>query len=292
MITKDIHQLTPITEQNGVLYKRDDWFAPFGLTEPNGGKLRQAWSLLLRNADTIRKHHNNTVVCQTSIHSSTGAWTAKVAQMLGMRCIVCVGGSNQDRLTEHHMMALATRYGADCRNVAGTGMSGTVMSRLYKIVENEGAWNACFEDNWEQFPDCLLDVTSYQVQNLPDDLDVLVIPCGGGIQMSGILRGLVRYGKKVGRVLGCHVGPDRRKAIDSRIEPLEYGRPVYELVPLNTVYSKPETFLLDGIPMDEIYEAKAAKWMLQNIDTKNRRTMLWVVGRRPTYMDVFGKEKQ
>ena len=40
--------------------------------------------------------------------------------------------------------------------------------------------------------------------------------------------------------------------------------------------------------MDELYEAKAFKWMKDNIDTKEK-TLFWIVGRRLTKQEVGDK---
>ena len=126
-------------------------------------------------------------------------------------------------------------------------------------------------------------VNTAQVSNIPDDLDVLVAPMGSGIQFANILRGLHEHKKSVKRVIGVHVGPDRRKLIDSYLtsqslwdERINYK---YELVSTNSSYSQPEIQRVGNFELDDIYEAKAHKWMLNNIDL-NQKILFWCVGRR------------
>ena len=38
--------------------------------------------------------------------------------------------------------------------------------------------------------------------------------------------------------------------------------------------------------MDDIYEGKAYDWLLKNIDYKNEKTMMWLVGKRPRLEDI------
>ena len=42
----EINDLTPVEEYDGLLYKRDDLFLPFGKYGTSGGKVRQALSLI------------------------------------------------------------------------------------------------------------------------------------------------------------------------------------------------------------------------------------------------------
>ena len=48
----------------------------------------------------------------------------------------------------------------------------------------------------------------------------------------------------------------------------------------NHSYSKPIWEKVGDEYMDIIYEAKAHEWMRENIDTKQEKTLFWIVGRR------------
>ena len=131
----------------------------------------------------------------------------------------------------------------------------------------------------------MFDTNSYQVQNIPDELDVLVMSLGVGIQFSCVLKGLKKYNKKVKRIIGVQVGPDRRKLIDSYLNqnPL-FEEPLgieYELYQDTSAYSKTVDFNIGDFQLDDIYEGKAYKWMIENIDL-NQRILFWCIGRRLT----------
>ena len=83
--------------------------------------------------------------------------------------------------------------------------------------------------------------------------------------------------------------PDRRKLIDGYINQNPLWEPPfdleYELVQYKSAYSKPEKQKVGSFYLDDIYEAKAHKWMLKNID-KNQKTLFWCVGRRLTSDEV------
>ena len=67
---------------------------------------------------------------------------------------------------------------------------------------------------------------------------------------------------------------------------MEFSIPEYELHCLDTQYGKPEIKKVNDFYLDELYEAKSHKWMESNLDTKNNSTLFWIVGRRPTPVEV------
>lgn len=282
----DINELTPVEEHNGILYKRDDLFLPFGEYGTSGGKVRQALSLIDETLDNIKENYNSAVITHTQVSSTTGTIFARVCKHYGIKCIICVGGTTPNSIKKHHMMALAKLWGAEIRNVCGHGMHAPVMSRLHEIVEREKVFNVVFSDNVDLYPESVLDTTADQVKNIPDELDNLIISVGSGIQMAGILRGVLKYKKNIKNIYGVCIGPERRKKINSYINPLEYyPLPKYEMVVLDTHYAKGETDFFENNQLDELYEAKAHKWMHSNIDSREN-TLFWVVGRRLTIQEV------
>lgn len=61
--------------------------------------------------------------------------------------------------------------------------------------------------------DVLLGAVAAQVENIPDEIENLVMTCGSGITASGVMIGLNRYGKKVRNVHLVATAPDRRESI-------------------------------------------------------------------------------
>jgi 1-aminocyclopropane-1-carboxylate deaminase/D-cysteine desulfhydrase-like pyridoxal-dependent ACC family enzyme len=282
----EINDLTPVEEHDGLLYKRDDLFLPFGKYGTSGGKVRQAVSLIGNNRSYIKENHKNTIVTHTQVHSTTGTILTRVAKHYNIKCIVCVGGTTPNSLKKHHMMMLAEHWGGQIRNVCGHGMHAPVMSRLHELVEQEKYFNAVFSDNVGLYPESVLDTTANQVKNIPDKLDNMVISVGSGIQMAGILRGIVKYKKQIENIYGVCIGPDRRKKIDYYANPFEYfPLPNYKMITLDTQYGKGATEFFGGGQMDELYEAKAYRWMKDNINS-GEKTLFWVVGRRLTKQEV------
>lgn len=58
--------LTPVQEQNGILFKRDDLFVPFKDSDINGAKVRQCLNIIDKNYQIIVDKYNSTV-CTLSI---------------------------------------------------------------------------------------------------------------------------------------------------------------------------------------------------------------------------------
>jgi len=280
-------KLTPIQQHNGIYYKRDDFYAPFGENSINGGKVRQAVQLFDAIAEDVKNNHNGGVVTATSVHSPQGAIIAKIAQEHGLKCIVAVGGTKPETLYTHHLMRLTKSYGADIRNVAGHGMTTVIDARIKDTIIPETGYKLIkFAISLESNPEAIFDGVTEQVQNIPDELDNLVVPVGSGIQFTGIIRGLQKYNKKVKRVIGIAF-VDRRKNIDKYLDGFKYENfpeeviefPEYELYLTKYAYSKPIWEKVGDDLMDEIYEGKAHKWMRENID-ENEKTLFWIVGRR------------
>ena len=282
--------LTRVDFREGMYWKRDDLYKPFGDYHVNGGKVRQALQLFETKIDEIRNEHNNGVITAASVHSPQSANIGKVAQKYGVACIAAVGGTKVENLDILPMMRLTRYYGTEIRIVAGHGMTAVIHARMRDIAEETGYLPIEMGELMETNPKAIFETTAEQVENIPDELDNLIIPTGVAIQTSGILIGLKRYNKKVKRIVCVCVGPTREKKIDG------YFKDVYEdnvknynsfeMVAHKAAYSKPFNFEIEGEYMDDIYEGKAYDWLLKNIDYKNEKTMMWLVGKRPRLEDI------
>ena len=275
--------LTPVEDHYDIWYKRDDLFCPWG--DVNGGKVRQAIELFA----TEEIQSSSGVIAAVSVHSPTGPVISRVAEEYGKYCTIAIGGTTEERLDKLPMMKLTKHYGATVRIVAGHGMKNAINARVNEICKENDYHNIDYSKHIYQNRDLMFNTNGEQVVNIPDDLDVLVMSLGVGIQFACVLKGLKKYNKKVKRIIGVQVGPDRRKLIDGYLNqnPL-WEQPFdleYELVQYKTAYSKPEIQKVNNFYLDDIYEAKAHKWMLENINL-NQKILFWCVGRRLTSDEV------
>ena len=268
------YDITPVEDHYDIWYKRDALYAPYG--DVNGGKVRQTIELI-ENCPV-----ETGIIASTSVHSPSSTIFSRVAKEYNIPCIIAVGGTKPENLDKLPMMRVCKHFGAEIRIVAGHGMKTAISARIKEIQQENGYYNPDFSKHIHTHPE-LMYVNTQQVSNIPDDLDVLVAPMGSGIQFANILKGIHEHKKSVKRVIGVHVGPDRRKLIDSYLykdlvweEKVTYD---YELVSTNSPYSKPEIQRVGEFELDDIYEAKAHKWMLENIDL-DQKILFWCVGRR------------
>ena len=53
----------------------------------------------------------------------------------------------------------------------------------------------------------------------------------------------------------------------------------YELYQDTSAYNKTVEYKIDNFQLDDIYEGKAYKWMLENIDLK-QKILFWCIGKK------------
>ena len=276
--------LTPVEDHYDIWYKRDDLYSPYG--DVNGGKVRQTRLLFSKYAGPGGWRG---VVAAVSVHSPTGPVISRVAKHFNTPCIIAVGGTTPENLDKLPMMKLTKHFGAEVRIVAGHGMKNAINARVNEICKETGYHNIDFSHHIYNDAYLMFNTNGDQAENIPDELDVLVMSLGVGIQFACVLKGLKEYNKKVKRIIGVQVGPDRRKLIDGYLNQNPLTEPrfdlEYELVQYKSAYSKSEIQKVGEFYLDDIYEAKAHKWMLENINM-DQKILFWCVGRRLTGDEV------
>jgi len=253
-------ELTPIEEYKGILLKRDDKFV---LGEVNGGKLRQALYLIEKNLEEIKTKHENQLICSCSIKSPQSAIISEVAKKYKLNCSVVSYKTTKPNIN----LSIAQKNGTDLIS-ARSGYTSVLESVARK---QKGFWiNMGFAS------EDVIEANINQVENLPDDLDYLVVPVGSAMNFISILKGLKKFNKRPKNIYGIYVGKDpipllKRYAI-------AYSLPSIYLVKSPHEYSKELNF--DNNFFDPIYEAKAYDWILKNLDINKNKILLWVIGKR------------
>ena len=133
LYTMKTTDLTPVEIHNNIYYKRDDYYAPYGKDNVNGGKTRQAICLFRELKDEIKNKYNGGVVTGSSVNSPQAPIIAAVAKDFGFKCVIGVGGTTPKTIDTHHMMRLSRHYGADIENVAGHGYTVAIDLSLIHI---------------------------------------------------------------------------------------------------------------------------------------------------------------
>ena len=252
--------LCPIEQYKDILLKRCDYYIK---DKVNGGKLLQAEHLIKNNLKKIRGKYNNTVSCYCSIKSPQSAIISTVCKQYGLKCNIITYKTEKENIN----LSIAQKnkaflYGFNC------AYDSVLRHYTHKYFHNTFIINMGFEDV------SIVNSIAEEVENLPDNLDYLIIPIGSAMNFIGILNGLKKYNKKVGKIIGVYVG---RNPTDT-LKKYYKGDTVFDIVKYNKSYGT--EINIDNYYFDPIYEAKAYDWLNKNINTKKYKCLLWVIGKR------------
>ena len=298
----DVNWLSPVEEYDGVLYKRDDLFSPFG-NGVNGGKARQATSLINNNLKFIQEKCSNTIITATNVDSPQGTIISTVSNWFGIRSIVAFGYSwgDVDKLKSKNLLVeKAIEAGGEIQIIAKASYTSVVNKAVSDIVKDKGYFPIKFGINALDNEDSIFGVIMHQVQNIPKDLDLLVIPVGSGLIFSGIIKGLIKYNIKPKRVVGILSGMDSTKDIHKNLENFDV-KDVNEDTSFNDFFDEDDKGLFleyelykseinyhkkkiidEPFQIDPIYEAKTIIWFNEEVEKGNislqDKNLIWIVG--------------
>lgn len=251
-------KLTPVEELNGILFKRDDRFK-VGFV--NGGKLRQAFILIEKNLSLIKEKYGGVVVSPCSNKSPQSAIMGVVCKHFGLKCKVVTFKTQKPNLP----LAIAQENGAELYGTK-VGWNSVIEARAKELGGFNIKMGFASED--------VIEANIEQVKNIPEELEYLIVPVGSAYNFISILKGLERYDKKVEKIIGVYIGKEPFKTIEENYK----GNLKFELIKSPFSYSTS----FSAYPMlDEIYEAKAYKWAVDNLDfNPSKKSLFWVVGKR------------
>jgi 1-aminocyclopropane-1-carboxylate deaminase/D-cysteine desulfhydrase-like pyridoxal-dependent ACC family enzyme len=272
----DLEQLTPIEEVNGILFKREDLFRPFIHSKINGGKVRQCLKLMDSNRKMIESRFNSKVGTATSVKSPQGLLVAECAQQYGFSSIVGFASSNTSESLRRNKLLRLTGEISDIRNISGTGVGPAINKRLKDLQIQENFFLVDFGISSKE----VLQPIIAQCENLPDELDYLVVPSGSCITLAGIAEGVRYHKKKVGSLVGVQIaGYDRNKKIKSFTN-APYVLEIDKTFPYEKTL---KNYKFGSVELDAVYEAKAFEWLINNIDYKEKLTLFWIIANFNSY---------
>lgn len=283
-------ELTPVQEINGILFKRDDLFVPFSDSKLCGGKVRQAIYLFNDNYDYIKENCNNTVATASSVKSPQLIIIAKLSHEIGAKFIGAIGThATLEKTTEvNKMVSMSRDLGADIRIVSKMSYNNVLYSKLNELQKTEPHFNVGFGINLKENFNAIVGSVADQVQNLPKDLNNLVIPVGSAVTMAGILVGLQKYNIKPKRIIGIQTaGYDRTKEIQDAL-PFEYNEIKYEFIIDKTYkYAKELKKTIEGsdVVLSPTYESKAYEYAIKNELLQSNKDLFWIVGNEKTVLE-------
>lgn len=275
------YNLTPVEIHDGIYFKRDDLYQPFSDFGISGGKVRQCLYLVESNLATIKADCEGTIATAASVFSPQATIVARIAKEFGLRCIIGVGS---DKPLKHKAMQMCADLGAELITlVRHNAYNNVLYGKLAELNKTRKFFTINFGYQAATNPEAIIEMNMWQVQNIPDDLDYLIINAGSGVTASGILAGVQNFKPYLFKKGEIHViqpfGYDRRNII-SRY--LDFGN-IYSYHQSKYSYHTPLKIDVGSIHLDEIYEAKAYDYALKELGLQFRpdsgpKVCYWLIG--------------
>ena len=270
----DLNDLTPIDEYSGILYKRDDLYAPYGDNFVSGGKVRQCRDLILSNMKHIQENCDNTIATAASIASPQSVIVSRVAKEFGMKSIIGFGNTTIEKAKKQKAMLWYEEMGSELVVLSESqGFNNVLYANLDKLQEERKFFKVLFGYAVTNNRSSIIGRIAEQVQNV--ECDTLYVPLGSGMTFTGILEGVKHYNKKFRVVALQPFGYDRRKEIHCNLSQMtweydyEYHMGDYPYHKLHKVDA--------GFDMDMIYESKAWEMMKEQINIFEK-SCFWIIG--------------
>lgn len=220
--------LTPITQgESGILYKREDFFAPLGYGGINGSKLRQLIHLVSRHL----KDHPATpgIITGASVLSPQISMSALVAKHFGLDVTIVLGATKPETAPRHENVAIARAAGASFRYTP-VGFNPALQRAVLNARAEPayaGYYRLCYgittpEDASDADVEAFHAVGAPQAANIPASVRTLVMTAGSCNSAASVLYGIARYrppGLK--RVVLLGIGPTRLAWIENRLRQIE-----------------------------------------------------------------------
>jgi len=269
-----IYKLTPIESHNGFLFKRDDYFSLNGIS---GGKVRQCLKLVYDNIQHIKKNCDATIITAAGLPSPQSVIVSCVANYFGLKSVIVVPKYDNKIIDFNRInVSMSQTFGSKIFGVKNPNSTGPEKD-VKEICKKYGYFQVKFGMNGDN----VTRTNSYQVQNIPDELDSITCISGSGLSAISILRGLKKYNKKAKRVnvigLSDYFLKNKQKWYDVLSESEKYDGEinfVKSSIPYQKLYKFENSF-----DYDLTYESKAMKWMVENVESNNKN-LFWIVGIR------------
>ena len=265
--------LTPVEEFDGIKYKRDDLYAPYGEDFITGGKIRQCRDLVETNLDYIKEKCDSTIATAASIASPQSPIVARVAFEFGLNSIIGFGNTTVDKARKQIGIQWCEEYNSELVVLSESqGFNNVLYSNLNKLNEERKFFPILFGYAAQTYRSSIITRIAEQVENI--ECDTLYVPLGSGVTFTGILEGIKMFDKEFRVVALQPFGYDRRESIHKNLEGMQWEYD-YEYHVGSYSYHK----LLQknvGFELDMIYESKSWE-MMMDLDPEPN-SCFWVIG--------------
>ena len=308
--------LTPVERVGELLFKREDKFSPVTDGSVNGSKCRQCWWLFNR----LNEKGCEGVVSGTSLLSPQHAIVAAMARHFDMESLHVVGATTPESSSKHPSVAIAKLLGADFFYI-GSAYNSSLQPQVDRLV-NKARENGHYWDKIEygitldhkkpkNTPEMIQkfhEIGARQVQNLPEEMETLIIPAGSCNTFVSIMYGLAacnlvkknRPHPNLKKIIAVGIGPSRlgwaeeRLAIISNVVNYEAGEYLYsnevefEYIDLHRMgvytYADKVNLEYNGIKLHYTYEAKTFQYLSKHRPRElfKDTSLFWIVGGIPS----------
>lgn len=304
--------LTPVEEYGGVRFKREDKFAPMGFNGVNGSKMRQCLWLV---DEWVKTKNITGIVSGSVVGSPQHPFISSICKHYDLGCLIVTGSKHY---MKHTNMILAHRMGAQFK-VEKIGYARALQSKAFQVAKKLPGHevletNITVDErlNPPERIEAFHKIGSYQVANIPDDIETMIIPCGSCNSVVSILYGIaLNPPRNLKRILLMGIGnngsynlkyiPNRLKIISKVIgknlnSAFSYTMFNDKNTGINLIhhdingtgfcsYGDWMPFNFGGIDLHPRYEGKVWNFMKQSPDKfdkyLNKNTLFWVVGNEP-----------
>lgn len=283
--------LTPVENNTGVWFKREDYFAPLGYGGPNGSKLRQLIWLINRG-----RAGKSTVLSGASVKSPQLSMSTIVGRHYGLGSELIIGATNKNSALRHSNVAIASRFGARFHivNVA----YNPYLQKMVQGLRREDTLVVEYGITLEHSRHSQDEVSKFhllgaeQVKNIPSTVETLIVPAGSCNSLVSVLVGLINYNKSVKHLRTYGIGPDKMHWVRERMAfmgyDVEHLDRDWQHINLQEIgycdYQMEIPFDWDGgaIRFHPTYEGKMMSWLAKNNPIpRDDKHMVWIVGSRP-----------
>ena len=310
-----LFELTPVQKVGEIWFKREDYFAPLGYNSVNGSKMRQCVWLVNQ---WVNQKNVRGVISGSVVGSPQHPFISSICKHYGISCLTVTGSKNHQ---EHKNMQLAKLMGSKFY-ISKVGYAKTLEAICYRLQKklpyHEVLETNITVDEKRNSPErieAFHNVGAYQVKNIPDHIETLIVPAGSCNSITSILYGLTQFPpKNLKRIIIMGIGNNgskNLKYIPKRLEIIgkvidknlnQYfdwrfigGNPgCYEMEYFNLngsgfcQYSDWFEEGYHGIKFHPRYEGKLWRYIQGNMEIFkpyfNDKTLFWIVGNVPEYV--------
>ena len=318
-----LYDLTPVEHEDGLVFKREDKFAPLGYGCINGAKLRQLIWLIHRYLETYSGPVGQSgLVSGASIYSPQLTMGSAVANHFGIGSTHVIGLNqfgNIEKAKSHLEYEMSELMGAKFI-ILNSARNNHVQKKVGELLHTpeyqhyfhlEYGVSLDHRTHRASAIEAFHRVGAEQVRNIPE-CDTLIIPSGSCNSLVSILYGLAIWRPKIRKLALVEIGPNRRGWVKDRLIGIQVaigsryqvagilGDGSYEIEYHDlhrTGYVKYETTMRyqhGDIEFHPRYEGKVMTYLAdQHPEYLNADNVIWVIageGRREAFLRALDRE--